>query len=195
MKNLPIITLIVVAVIALGAFAFYSQPSEEGAMPETTKMMADSPSDEVMVKPEDSMEKPADAMEKPADSMEKATDTMDKGVMEKTDDTAAPTVGSYVAYTPTIIKEAAQTGKTVVLFFHAGWCPTCKSADKDFTSRIGEIPSNLVVVKVDYDTEKDLKKKYNVTYQHTFVQVDAEGMAVTTWNGGDLDEVLSKTGL
>jgi thioredoxin-related protein len=38
--------------------------------------------------------------------------------------------------------------------------------------------------------EKELAKKYGVTYQHTFVQIDAEGNEVTKWNGGKIEELL-----
>jgi hypothetical protein len=41
------------------------------------------------------------------------------------------------------------------------------------------------VFKTDYDTSNDLKTKYGVTYQHTFVQIDSSGNAITKWVGGD----------
>jgi thiol-disulfide isomerase/thioredoxin len=97
---------------------------------------------------------------------------------------------NYIEYSPEAIKVAASQGKKIVLFFHANWCSTCINAHKDFLKRTAEIPDGIVVVKTDYDTQKDLKKKYNVTYQHTFVQVDGNNELVTIWNGGDLDEVL-----
>ncbi len=95
----------------------------------------------------------------------------------------------YVTYSPELIAQYSAQGKKVILFFHAGWCPTCRAAEKDITARATEIPADIVILKVDYDTYGDLKKKYNVTYQHTFVQVDGEGNEITTWNGGDLDEI------
>ena len=45
--------------------------------------------------------------------------------------------------------------------------------------------------KTSFDTETELKKKYSITYQHTYVQVDAAGNAVATWNGGALDALLA----
>ena len=76
----------------------------------------------------------------------------------------------------------AKTGK-VVLFFHAPWCPYCRSADADITKNLSAIPSGLLVLKTDYDSSVDLKKKYGVTYQHTFVQVDEKGNMITKWSG------------
>lgn len=102
----------------------------------------------------------------------------------------AKTNSKYVDYTPSIIKTAAEQEKKIVLFFHASWCPTCIQANKDILARKDEIPENLLIVRTNYDDEKELKKKYNITYQHTYVQVDGNGELVTIWNGGDLDEIL-----
>ena len=81
--------------------------------------------------------------------------------------------------------------KKRVLFFHANWCPTCKAADADFNSNLSEIPGGVVVIKTDYDNEDELKEKYGITYQHTFVQVDENGDEVTKWNGGGTAELIA----
>ena len=39
--------------------------------------------------------------------------------------------------------------------------------------------------------KKELAQKYSITYQHTFVQIDAEGKEITKWNGGKIDELLT----
>lgn len=112
------------------------------------------------------------------------------GSQNETVQPAVNTLQNYVEYTPTIVVESAGQGKKVVLFFHAPWCPYCKAAEADILNRIDEIPENIIIVKTDYDTYSDLKKKYGITYQHTFVQVDAQGNQITIWNGGDLDEII-----
>ena len=86
----------------------------------------------------------------------------------------------------------AASPKKRVLYFHATWCPICKVIDEELTEKSDQIPSGVVVFKTDYDTEKDLKTRYGVTYQHTFVQVDAEGKKVTAWSGGGIDELLKR---
>ncbi|MEK7564045.1 MAG: hypothetical protein AAB510_00550 [Patescibacteria group bacterium] len=48
---------------------------------------------------------------------------------------------------------------------------------------MSKIPSDLSILDVDYDNSSDLKKKYGVTYQHTFVQVDKDGNMIKKWNG------------
>jgi thiol-disulfide isomerase/thioredoxin len=70
-----------------------------------------------------------------------------------------------------------------VLFFHASWCPACRWADKNFAS--SDIPQNVNLLKVDYDTSAELKEKYGVTMQHTFVLVDSEWEMIKKWSGSN----------
>lgn len=104
-------------------------------------------------------------------------------MMEKKSEGAMmATAGSYDVYSPEKIAKAA-TGK-VVLFFRAGWCPTCKALDTDIRSHLKDIPAEVTILDVDYDNSTTLKQKYGVTYQHTLVQVDASGNQITKWSGG-----------
>ncbi len=97
--------------------------------------------------------------------------------------------GSYANYSPTTLQDEFENNSKVVLFFHAKWCPSCIAANKAFLTKADQIPAGVTVLKTDYDTEKELKTKYGVTYQHTFVQIDAEGNMIAKWNGGDIDEL------
>lgn len=101
------------------------------------------------------------------------------------DTTMQKSSGSYVEFSKQAF-EAAKDKKRVY-FFHANWCPTCKAANETFTISPNAIPADVVVFKTDYDTQTELKKKYGITYQHTFVQVDPAGNELAKWNGGDLD--------
>jgi len=109
-----------------------------------------------------------------------------------------PLTGSrYVEFSP----ESLQTtqDKRRVLFFYANWCPLCRPVNEELTANVDELPDDVVVIRVNYNdsdtdqNEKDLAKKYGVTYQHTFVQIDSRGTEVTKWIGGDLAELLSRT--
>src|SRR3989344_2622667 len=90
--------------------------------------------------------------------------------------------GSYQAYNPE--KIALAESEKVVLFFHASWCPSCRAINTDIENNLNNIPAKLNILKVDYDKETELKKKYGVTYQHTFVQVDKDGNLIKKWSGG-----------
>ena len=102
----------------------------------------------------------------------------------------------YVEYSKAVLDQAATNRR--VLYFYANWCPICKPADVDFKTNSSKIPTDVTVIRVNYndtDTdqeEKDLAKKYGITYQHTFVQVDSQGKELTKWNGGQTDELLAR---
>jgi thiol-disulfide isomerase/thioredoxin len=97
-----------------------------------------------------------------------------------------PSAGEYKDYGPDAVAQAQKAGSKVVLFFHADWCPFCVEADKQFKAKLDQIPPGVTIFKTPYDTETALKQKYGVTYQHTFVQIDAKGNMATKWNGGDI---------
>lgn len=110
----------------------------------------------------------------------------------KSIDPAASDSG-YILYSEQALAEATQDGGRAVLFFHADWCPTCRAAEQDILSKLDQIPDDLTILKTDYDTERELKKKYQVVVQHTFVQVDQNGNEVTKWSGGGLQDIINLT--
>jgi thiol-disulfide isomerase/thioredoxin len=71
----------------------------------------------------------------------------------------------------------------VVLFFKASWCPSCRAIDADIKANLSKIPVSLVILDVNYDNSSELKQKYGVTSQHTFVQVDKNGNLLKKWGG------------
>lgn len=103
--------------------------------------------------------------------------------------TGAPTGGVYEVYAPE--KVALAEDGPVVLYFRASWCPTCQAADRDIRASLADIPAGVTILDVDYDNSAELKKKYGVTYQHTFVQVDAAGVQIKKWSGSrTLEDIL-----
>lgn len=100
---------------------------------------------------------------------------------------------AYIEYSKSELESSS--GRRV-LYFYANWCPSCKVTNKDFLANPNKIPEDVVIIRTNYndsDTdqeEKDLAKKYGITYQHTFVQIDQNGNEVTKWNGGKIDELL-----
>ncbi|MSR71236.1 MAG: thioredoxin [Candidatus Taylorbacteria bacterium] len=106
-------------------------------------------------------------------------------VMMKDETTKADTMiksGSYEVYAPEKVALASAT-HAVVLFFKANWCPSCRAVDASIKANLSNIPSSLTILDVNYDNSASLKKKYGVTYQHTFVQVDKDGKSIKKWSG------------
>ena len=99
---------------------------------------------------------------------------------------------AFTEYTPEVFASVSETD-TVVLFFHATWCPTCKQLADDINANVERIPSDVRILLVNFDTATDLKQKYGVTLQHTLVQVNAAGGETERWVGTPtLDELLSQ---
>ena len=95
-------------------------------------------------------------------------------------------------YDETKVSEALVSGQKVALFFHATWCPTCKALEKSINTEISSIPSDALIVKVDYDTSTEMKKKYGVTSQHTTVLIDKDMNLISKKLGArNISEVLN----
>lgn len=73
-----------------------------------------------------------------------------------------------------------------ILFFHAAWCPECRAFESAIQSQV--IPEGVQILKVDYDSATELRQRYQITLQSTFVSVDSEGNAISTWVGYGKDK-------
>jgi len=133
------------------------QESMEKSMADWDEVMMDKSEDDVMVK---------------EDAMMKKDEAQTGEVMEKKE-----LSGTYADYDNSLV---GATDTTVLAFF-ASWCPSCVAADKSITA--GTLPEDLSVLKVDFDNSTDLRQKYGVVAQHTFVQVDADGNEIKKWVG------------
>lgn len=109
-------------------------------------------------------------------------DTMKKEpIVSEIDMDVSMKPGTYAPYSADKLALAADGD--VVLFFHAGWCPSCRGLENDINNNLANIPAGTHILKVDYDTETELKKKYGIVRQHTLVQVDQNGAALQTLTG------------
>jgi thiol-disulfide isomerase/thioredoxin len=112
--------------------------------------------------------------------------------VEEATESAMTLSGSYVDYSEEALAAATAEDGKAVIFFHAGWCPTCRAAEKDILENSETIPEDVTILKADFDTERELKQKYEIVTQHTFVQVDADGNEISKWVGGDLKAILQR---
>ena len=72
-------------------------------------------------------------------------------------------------YTAEALAAAEKAGRPVAVLFHADWCPTCRAQDKVLQSLKAEKGLDLTVLVANYDTEKDLKRRFRITAQSTLV--------------------------
>jgi thiol-disulfide isomerase/thioredoxin len=97
--------------------------------------------------------------------------------------------GEFKAYNSNDLSFANEKN-SVVIFFNASWCPTCQATVKDINANVDKIDSRLKILSADFDKETDLKKKYSITMQHTFVKVDSQGNLIEKKSGlNTLDEI------
>ncbi len=180
-KNTLLVIGIVVVMVIVGGILVANQQSQKAQEAKMAQEKA------AMVSKDKAMDGGKD------EAMQKNEDTMTNKENTMTDDKT--NTNRYVLYSKATFENAAKNRR--VLFFYANWCPTCQPADADFKTNANKIPSDVTVIRVNYndtDTdqeEKALAQQYGVTYQHTFVQVDANGKEVTKWNGGKMDELLN----
>jgi thiol-disulfide isomerase/thioredoxin len=109
-------------------------------------------------------------------------------------ESAEAAAGNYIMYESYEAAASQYAESNVVLFFNAAWCSTCKIARDNFEASLDEIPSDLTVVVVDFDDSNELRKKYGVTLQHTFVQIDSMGEMVKKWSGStSIEQIVNQT--
>lgn len=92
--------------------------------------------------------------------------------------------GRYIEYDEPAV--TADGYSETIIFFHAGWCPECRAFDQAI--QLSTIPAGTQILKLDYDSSTELREKYEVTLQSTFVKVDQDGALLTKWVGYGRDK-------
>ena len=78
------------------------------------------------------------------------------------------------------------------LFFHADWCNQCEDLEEDIKSNLSDIPEDVIIFQVDYDSNQALRQKYDITIQTTIVSVNSEGEKTDTYIAHDKVRTLAK---
>jgi|GEM_PF-6335456 len=90
------------------------------------------------------------------------------------DEPSSPSTGGenvYRSYTDGVIG----ADERVMLFFYAGWNRTCQGNDKMLKEWYANNKVVMPTYRVDYDSETELREKYDVLHVNTFVLVDGDG--------------------
>ena len=94
--------------------------------------------------------------------------------------------------------ETAQAaGKPILVEVSAPWCPICK-AQAPILSRLRNDPkfTELVSFDIDFDSQKDLLKKFNVQKQSTLIVFKGKqeaGRSTGDTNAGSIASLLGKS--
>lgn len=166
-------TLILPVVLAVSLSACAQQNPNQSNM-ETTKPVAK------MANEADESSMPSSPSSEPA--MERVDGMMEEDVspIPTSKDKMSDQTSTNVVYADFSQSEYdAKLGKEpMLLFFHASWCPECRALDKVIQG--SNLEGDVTLYKLDYDSEKELKKKYAIKVQHTVVAIDANGEVATT---------------
>lgn len=78
--------------------------------------------------------------------------------------------GEIQPYDAATFASLQAAGKPVVLDVYADWCPTCK-AQAPIVSELMKRPAfrDFTVLRVNYDTQKDIRREFNVPMQSTLI--------------------------
>jgi thiol:disulfide interchange protein len=96
---------------------------------------------------------------------------------------------NYFSYSDQKLDKLLARNQKIVLYFWAPWCTSCTLLDQDILDGKVQIPNGVSLLRVPYDTAQELKQKYKVVVQHTFVEVDKNKEPIKTWVGGGIEEL------
>jgi thioredoxin 1 len=98
------------------------------------------------------------------------------------------------SFSDAAFKSAAKSGQPVLIEFHADWCPTCRAQEKVVNALVVD-PAyrNVIVLRVLFDSEKDLLKRFRVRQQSTLIMYrngEETARAVGMTNPSDIAQLL-----
>lgn len=91
---------------------------------------------------------------------------------------------------------AQASGKSILIEVTAPWCPTCK-AQAPILSGLRQKPEfkNYAVFTIDFDSQKDLLRKFGATRQSTLIVFKGKteaGRSVGDTNAASIEQLLKK---
>lgn len=101
-------------------------------------------------------------------------------------------MANYLNYSTPALSASQERGQTLLFFAATTWCQSCAELEQEIVDRVAEIPSNVTILKVDYDNDQETNQQHAVTSQHTLVLLDESGTEVKRWLGGDFNTLLDE---
>ncbi|PID32284.1 hypothetical protein CR970_01245 [Candidatus Saccharibacteria bacterium] len=176
-KQIVALMVVLLALVGGGAYLFVGKDDDAASRADTNETTSTS---------QDNALQPA----KPASETGAGDSDDDDAQQASPQQPAAAMPAAYVALADYNADPAKYADATKVYYFHADWCPVCQKVDKAIVEDgAAKLPDNVVLIKTDYDDNTDLRKKYGITYQYTFVQVDQDGNKVKQWTATSYDDV------
>ena len=111
---------------------------------------------------------------------------------------AGPAVaGETVPFQPQAFAQAQAEQKPVLVEIDASWCPNC-AKQRPILAKLSTEPEfkNLVIMKVDFDTQKDIVRQMGANMQSTLIAFhgrDERGRAVGVTDEAAIRALVAKT--
>ena len=81
---------------------------------------------------------------------------------------SSPAVQAEQVFDAKAFQQAQTAGKSILIDVFATWCPICRQ-QRPIVQEIEKQKPNLVVYEVDFDTAKNVLKRFRVQYQSTLI--------------------------
>ncbi len=93
--------------------------------------------------------------------------------------------------------QAQKAGKPIFVAIHASWCPICKAQTPILSELMADSKfKDLVYFTVDFDSQKDLVRRFGARMQSTLISFKGEkeeGRSVGDTNRASISALLNKT--
>jgi thiol-disulfide isomerase/thioredoxin len=99
-------------------------------------------------------------------------------------------------FDPKAFEAAQAAGQPILVEVSAPWCPTCR-AQKPILANLATKPKfkGVAHFDIDFDTQKDLLRKFNVRSQSTLIAFKGKqevGRSTGDTNAGSIERLLDK---
>lgn len=98
--------------------------------------------------------------------------------------------GMYDFYDEAFVEEA--NNKKIVLFFFAEVNKESRDLENDILSNVSDIPTDVIILKVDYEINQELKDKYNIDEENELVLINSNQEEKKLDKASSLDDILSQ---
>jgi thiol-disulfide isomerase/thioredoxin len=103
---------------------------------------------------------------------------------------------TIMPYDQAAFTEAQTQGKPVVVHVNASWCPNC-AKQRPILDELAKLPEfkDLIIMRVDFDSEKDIVRQFGVRMQSTLIAFhgkDERGRATAITDPAAIKALLEK---